>query len=357
MARCSVFGIDRTPNVREDADVDTELLVTDAFAQLGIQTRLSEGGRDQGIELIIDPDGVRARTQVKRYSLVTEDVARRLVDEARSADVTLLVVADRVVGAARKLLAVERIGFLDLRGHLAVRTSELLIDADLAPMQQPARLSDALAGRAGLEVAAALLMQAGQPAAVRVLSRQLRRAPSTVSEVLARLREEELVDATNAVTDTRLFWRLAEKWATPPTLISSLPRPSNMSVAAALRLGLGPEQEVGWALTDTAAAAMYGAPVAFRSGQALDFFVPDQSVVRRAVTLLGGAGSAAEARATVRVPPVPAATASRIHLATNEPGWPLAHPLFVALDLALDVGRGREILQAWTPDDRWARVW
>jgi hypothetical protein len=267
-------------------------------------------------------------------------------------------VADRVVGAARTLLTSNRVGFLDLRGHLAVRTGELLIDADLAPMQQPARLSDALAGRAGLEVAAALLMQPGQPAAVRALSRQIRRSPSTVSEVLARLRREELVDANNAVTDTRLFWRLAEKWSTPRTLLSLLPSPSDTSAAAALRLGLaGYEQEAGWALTDTAAAAMYGAPVAFRSGQALAFFVPDQSVVRRAATLLGGAGSTAEAAATLRVPPVPAATASRIDLASNQLGWPLAHPLFVALDLALDVGRGREILEAWTPDERWPRVW
>jgi hypothetical protein len=97
---------------------------------------------------------------------------------------------------------------------------------------------------------------------------------------------------------------------------------------------------------------MYGAPVAFRSGRVLDFFVPEQSVVRRTSNLLGGAGSTTEAAATLRMPPVPAATASRIDLATNELGWPLAHPLFVALDLALDVGPGREILQAWTPDDR-----
>lgn len=268
------------------------------------------------------------------------------------------MVADRVVGTARRLLTSKHVGFLDLRGHLAMRTGHLIIDANLAPLRQPAHPSDALAGPAGLEVAAALLMQPGQPAGVRVLSRQIARAPSTVSEVLSRLREEGLVDAGNAVMDTRLFWRLAEKWSTPRTLLSRLPSPNDTSSAAALRLGLpGSEQESGWALTDTAAAAMYGAPVAFRSGQVLDFFVPDRSVVRRAVTLLGGAGSTAEAKATLRVPPVSAATASRVDLVNNELGWPLAHPLFVALDLALDVGRGREILQAWTPEGRWPRVW
>lgn len=125
-----------------------------------------------------------------------------------------------------------------------------------------------------------------------------------------------------------------------------------------MRLGLnnvatGP----GWALTDSAAAAAYGAPLAFRSGEVLDFFVPDQSVVRRAKTLLGGVASASEARATIRMAPVPAVVERRVDLAAESMEWPLAHPLFVALDLAQDVGRGREILAAWTPDSRWTRVW
>ena len=330
----------------------------DAFDQLGIETRRVEDGPDPGFDLIVDPEGVGTRTHVRRYSLVTDEVARRLVSEARPADSSLLVVADRVVGTARKLLTSQGVGFLDLRGHLALRTGHLVIDTDLTPLQQPTQPSDALAGRAGLEVAAALLMQPSQPAAVRVLSRQIRRAPSTVSEVLARLRSEGLLDASNAVRDTGLFWRLADKWSSPRTLLARLPSPNDTSTAAALRLGTArPLPEAGWALTDTAGAAMYGAPVAFRSGQVLDFFVPDQSVVRRALTLLGGATSSAEATATVRVPPVSAATMHRVDLASSRLGWPLAHPLFVALDLALDVGRGREILQGWTPDGRWPRVW
>lgn len=89
----------------------------------------------------------------------------------------------------------------------------------------------------------------------------------------------------------------------------------------------------------------------------LNFFVPDQSVLRRAVTLLGGVAFSAEAAATLRVPPVAAATAHRVDRANSRLGWPLVQPLFVALDLALDVGRGREILQGWTPDDGWPRVW
>jgi len=48
--------------------------------------------------------------------------------------------------------------------------------------------------------------------------------------------------------------------------------------------------------------------------------------------------------------------------AGSTPRWslgerPLAAPLFVALDLAQDVGRGREILNTWDPPEGWARVW
>ncbi|MGB3764008.1 MAG: transcriptional regulator, partial [Ornithinimicrobium sp.] len=91
--------------------------------------------------------------------------------------------------------------------------------------------------------------------------------------------------------------------------------------------------------------------------QQLDFFVPDQSVVNRALRLLGPAASSLSAAASIRVAPVPALTTSRV--APSDPGraWPLAHPLFVALDLAQDPGRGREILDSWTPDPRWTRVW
>lgn len=79
--------------------------------------------------------------------------------------------------------------------------------------------------------------------------------------------------------------------------------------------------------------------------------------MRRATTLLGGAESVANALATVRVAPVPSVVQQRVDPDINPGAWPPAHPLFVALDLAQDVGRGREILDAWTPEARWARVW
>jgi hypothetical protein len=147
-----------------------------------------------------------------------------------------------------------------------------------------------------------------------------------------------------------------------PPPASTLPRPpspgTDATITTPLRLGLdNAESTTGWALTDSAAAVAYGAPLAVRAEQLLDFYVPDQATARRATALLGEAPSRSQARYALRVAPVPAACSHRVDLATNPFEWPLAHPLFVALDLARDTGRGREILAVWPPPDRWARVW
>ena len=198
-------------------------------------------------DLVLEPHGVSKKVQVKRRSLVTEDVAQRLLRQA-APDSVLLVIADRVTDGARKVLMSRRSGYLDLRGRLALRTDRVVIDAEVEPVSGRTERAGALSGKAGLEVAVALLMQ--------------------------------------------------------------------------------PERGV-----------------------------PDQTLIRRAITLLGVADSTSQARATVRVAPVPAVVRQRVDLDSSPLEWPLAHPLFVALDLAQDVGRGREILDAWTLDDRWTRVW
>jgi len=337
--------------------VDTAALVIDAFAQLGIEVQPLAGAPDRGVDLVLDPEGIRAEIQVKQRSLVTDDMVKRLLSDALPSNAALLVVADRVTDAARRLITERRCGYLDLRGRLALRTDRFVIDAEVEPVVERAERARALSGKVGLEVATSLLTQPHRSVTVRELSRGLGRSPSTVSEVLAALRRDELTDANNAVMDSRLFWQVADRWSTPRTPIAKLPVPGDPSLTQPLRLGLDDVDKPGWALTDSVAAAAYGAPMAFRPGQVLDFYVPDLTVVRRATTLLGTASDASQARATVRAAPVPAVVQRRVDLDTNPVEWPLAHPLFVALDLAQDVGRGREILDDWTPDSKWARVW
>lgn len=336
--------------------MDTEALVVDAFAQLGIEARLLIGS-DAGVDLVLDPDRVNVPVNVKRRSLVTDVVAERLLAEASNSGGVLLVVGDRVTRAARKLLAARSGGYLDLRGRLALRAEQIVIDAAVEPVKERAERAQALGGKAGLEVATSLLMHPERGMAVRQVARELGRSASTASEVLAALRRDGLIDARNAVADTRLFWLAADHWKTRRAYLAQLPVPDD-ATAQALHLWIDAVgHEAGWALTDSVAAAAYGAPMAVRSGQLHDFYVPNQALVRRATTLLGPSASASNARCAVRVAPVPAVCRDRVNLDTNPTEWPLAHPLFVALDLAQDVGRGREILDAWTPDERWIRVW
>lgn len=173
------------------------------------------------------------------------------------------------------------------------------------------------------------------------------------------LNGDGLIDKRHRVTDSQLFWRVADVWSTFRTYLAALPpHEASSAIQAPLRLGLDPVDATGWALTDSAAALAYGAPLALRRDQVSDFFVPDDSSLKRAVRLLGLASSVTDAVASVRVAPVPAACEQRAFFGTPTIArWPLARPLFVALDLAEDVGRGREVLDAWTPEPRWPRVW
>lgn len=330
--------------------MEAEELVVDAFRQLGINARLHPGPLVRG-DLQVELEGLDTQLSLKRRALVTaESVNQLLADQPGD---TLLVVADRVTDSARKLLTSQGAGYLDLRGHLGLRTGRVLIDAEVDPVTKRPERADALGGKAGLEVAVALLLQPERGAAVRELARELGRSPSTVSEVLKALRSTGLIDASNRVAGPSLFWEVADRWSTPQTYLAQLPDPDDPSTKA-LRLGL--DDEVGWATFGSVPASAYGAPVVAREDQLVEFYVPDATTARRAVMLLGAVPTASSAKASIRVAPVPAVLSHRRQPNGGGLRWPSAHPLFVALDLAQDKGRGREILDAWTPTEG-TRVW
>ncbi len=207
--------------------MDSEALVIDALAQLGVQAQLPAGVLDEGIDLVVEPG--KALLQVKRRALVTDDVARRLLAERRgSPDSLLLVVGDRVTEAARKLLVEHRAGYYDLRGHLALRSASVVIDADVEPVSGPAERTHALSGTAGMEVATALLMEPSTGVAVRELARRLGRSASTVSQVLSALRGSGLVDDRHRVEGTELFGRLPSVGLPSPSTFPDCPIPAEM---------------------------------------------------------------------------------------------------------------------------------
>lgn len=338
--------------------MDIEAVVVEALAESGIAVGRPEDDSEPGADLVLAPGEANVPVELKRRSLVTDQVAERLLADHVAGRAVLVVVGDRVTEQARKLLVARGGGYLDLRGRFSIRADRMVIDIDVEPLNARLERTHALSGRAGLEVATWLMMRP-QPnnMAVRQVARDIGRSASTVSEVLSALRRDGLVDAKNAVVDTRLFWRVADHWATRRTYLAQLPFGDD-ATAGALRLSFDVvEEAAGWALSDSVAAASYGAPMAVRADPLLDFYVPDQMLVRRAMNLLGAAEQSSSARCAVRVAPVPAVCRYRVGLDASLTEWPLAHPLFVALDIAQDAGRGREILDAWTPDERWTRVW
>jgi hypothetical protein len=123
----------------------------------------------------------------------------------------------------------------------------------------------------------------------------------------------------------------------------------------------GVEDIEGWAVCDTVAANAYGAAAVVGGAFPPDFYVPTERIVRVARQLFGDATYDGR-QATVAVPPAKWGCRRRIDtalLGRDHPWaeWPAVHPVFVALDLAIDPSRGREILDAWTPPEPFHRVW
>lgn len=347
---------------------EAELALVDALQAVGLQARLAESPDSHADIVVRTPDGRKVLIQTKYRTLASPDgLPRQLEQYARDLRrletlegeaVVGVLVADRVTAAARAVLQEAGWGWLDLRGQLHIAAPGTYVHADIPPLRGHEASTDPFAGRAGLEVSVELLLNPSGSVGVRSLASRIGRAPSTVSEVLARLRSANLIDSKQHPIIPDLFWSLASAWRPTSADTNSLPSMGDQPLLEALRVGPGRDAAAGWALTDTAAAAIYGAPVGARKDHPPDFYVPDMRTLRRATQVLGAAADPRTRAATLRVAPVAAACLDRVrdtHSPDNQ--WPLARPLFVALDLAQDPGRGREILDQWNPPEPWAHVW
>lgn len=317
-------------------------LVFDALSTLGIRTTATTSDGRSALAVrtlaLADADLIAARIEGWTAELGPEQLG--------------VVVGGRITAAARSLRNDAGWGWFDRRGHLRLVFPGIVIDTAV-PAQRREQPAPAAFGQVGRELAVRLLLDPEVKAGVRSAAAGLSRAPSSVSASLRALQQAGLVTAGRTPVLPDLFWALAEHWQTPSVDVATLPGTADAGV---LHLGLEDvESTAGWALSDTVAATAYGAPVASRADHPADFLVPDGSTLRRAVQLLGPAASSATRAARLRVAPVPSACERRV-VSARQP-WPLANPLVVALDLAQDPGRGREILDGWTPPEPWRRVW
>lgn len=254
-----------------------------------------------------------------------------------------VVVADRITVDARGRLRAAGWGWLDRRGHLHLRSPGILIDTEVEPSQRDQDVPDEpLRGRAGLAIAYRLLTT-NRADPISPTRSSLTFAPSTISEALSRLRDAGLVDRAGAPLLPELFWVLADHWKPKRIWLASEPPVDEAAWHGA--------DTPGWCLSGTAAAVDWGAPVV-STGATPDLYVPGPVAVNIAARRYGIAHDAQVAAASVAVAPVADVTSFRQPPRSGL--WPLAHPVTVALDLAQDRARGREILEDWSLLDR---VW
>lgn len=323
------------PSNRTSADEMRALAIEDLVVALGTAgLRIERMGKRS---LKVQLDDARFDLDVIPVAYATGARADELMQEAHAEGHVPVLVADRVTADAKDRLAEAGWGWLDRRGHLRLRSPGLLVDTSVPATTRESRTPDEpIRGRAGIAIAYRLLTHPEEP--VSTTRSGLGFAPSTISEALTRLRAAGLVDDAGIAVTPELFWALAERWAPERTWLAEEPDPTASDT-------------VGWCVTGTVGATELGAPVV-STGSTPDLYVPGPVVVTIAARRYGVARDAGMAVASIAVAP-----AFEVTVGTREPvsqRWPLAHPVAVALDLAQDRARGREILEDWSPPER---VW
>ena len=215
-------------------------------------------------------------------------------------------------------------------------------------------------GRAGISWASALLLDPDEPPSIRAVAREAQMSHGAIGEAAKLLRDAGLVLPSGKPDIPDLFWALAAVWG--PTRVAPVATVPTAKTAERLHANSdGPSMSLipGWCLGGDEAAATWGAPL-FSAGVRPWIWVPTDGDARRAERALGGA-SREEGAAVVAVAPTALVCLRRVRPPAAQPALsflPTAHPLFLALDLAQDPARGREILDQWHPDQEGVqRVW
>lgn len=321
--------------IRTSVDDMQALAVEDLAAALDAAGLRVERASTRSLKVRLDD--ARFDLDIIPAAYATGARADELIDEPQPAGRMPVLVADRITADAKDRLAEAGWGWFDRRGHLRLRSPGMLVDTNVPVTTRESKASEEpIRGRAGVAIAYRLLTRSDVP--VSTTRSGLGFAPSTISEALTRLRDAGLVDDAGLAVTPELFWALADRWRPEQTWLTEQPDPKASDTA-------------GWCVTGTVAAAELGAPVV-STGAPPDLYVPGPVVVTIAARRYGVARDASVAAASIAVAPT-----SEITNETRPPEhqpWPLAHPVAVALDLAQDRARGREILADWSPPER---VW
>lgn len=285
------------------------------------------------------PNGDMLTLVVQAFAVLDEARATRL---ARQVKAPTVAVADLVSGDARAILEDAGIGWLDRRGHLRVVGPGVWIDRDTDPFPRAragAGERTAIRGAASLGVAASHLINGQRPKGVRELARSLHLSPAAVSKARAALDRAGLL-AAGPDARRALFWAMTEAWH--PVWVD-LPRE--------------PPRSGDLVAGGTRAAAALGAPIIATSSYPVELYAPSSAMFERVRLRAGGSrGAGAKTVARLAMAPTPLVADPTTTSSDGVSGWPIAHALFVALDLATDPARGGEALEGWDPPG-WPRAW
>jgi len=347
--------------------------VARALTQLGFSVKTlsslrhpREGALDAAL-LVKAPSGRVIRVAIMAMARVDPnrfDPSQHL--PPRSDAAVIMIVADVIPKMGRAILDKAGLSWLDRRGHLRLVVPGVFVDADVDPSGRGrtaaghrATSSVTIRGVAAISYASALLLWPQRAIAIRELATRIGMSPSTVSDAAAKLRAAGLLSAEGQPRTPDLFWALADAWNPKFVAMAKAPQPGPDGRFYGLNV-LGELGTHGWAVTGISAA---GALHAWRSSPtgheapALDFYVPDVEHLRFARQLLGESSSWEGRSCAVAVAPTPLATMVRIARPGGQLGqWRIAHPVFVALELAQNGDQGLEMLRNWLPL-RTVRVW
>ena len=353
----------------EQVHVAIEELITLAS---GIRGLSIDHDHDDRVTITVGKESWPARVVAR--DAVSRAVAEQLV--TTEAPGSTIIVANQLSAEATDVFARtnERSrtfgwSWLDRRGELQLNhpTSIAVVRFDggvLARRAMPpgswglsAPASDgSIRGRAGISYAVALLLDPTGRPSIREVATAAGMSHGAVGDAAQLLRKAGFVlpDGGPAVPD--LFWALAAVWG--PTRITPVASMPTFDQARRWRAQTDDLEEPGWALGGDDAAAAWGAPV-FAAGGRPWIWVPAEADARRAERSLSPA-SWEDHAAVIAVPPSLLVCSNRQEPpARLEPSFlPTVHPLFLALELAQDPARGREILDQWTPDSpKVHRIW
>lgn len=133
-----------------------------------------------------------------------------------------------------------------------------------------------------------------------------------------------------------MFWEVADSW-----------RPRWIPLAAEPK----PEPADRYRLSGTAGALALGAPIGVGTNWP-QLYVADDTDVAAIAAAYGASGGSTAAEIAV----CPSTYVLSVAPVAYRGGFPVATDIVVALDLARDKARGREMLEGWTPEGR-RRVW